>query len=61
MIWLKDGQSNSNPSWINLIPRPRCLALLPDVLRGLTVVMFEHPAEPLFAANLSYIDISHLL
>ncbi len=57
----KDNPSNNNSSCINtVIPHPRFVAALPGLLRSLTIVMFKHPTEPLFAANLSYIDISHL-
>ena len=36
------------------------MAALPSPLRGLTIVMFKHPTEPLFAVNLPYVEIPHL-
>ena len=56
----KDSPSNRNPSDISLVSHPRFVANLTVPSRCFAVVMPKHPAEPLFAANLSYIDISNL-
>ncbi len=46
---------------VNLIPLPRCLAVLTDASRGLKVVMLKQPTEPVLASNQSRIDLARLL
>ena len=57
----KDNPSNNNSSCINtVIPHPRFVAALPGPSRGLTIVMFKHPTEPVLASNQSRINLFRL-